>query len=100
MVHDAEPHPGERRPVFDRLVLEEVRGSDRIVTLSDHVLVMSQRPGRIIDEIEVALPQRDNPLARRKDAKVQGYVARLMDRLDIGPNADHDAPRAVGQEPG
>jgi NitT/TauT family transport system ATP-binding protein len=70
------------------------------VTLSDHVLVMSQRPGRIIDEIEVALPQRDNPLARRKDAKVQGYVARLMDRLDIGPNADHDAPRAAGQEPG
>jgi glycosyltransferase involved in cell wall biosynthesis len=37
MVHDAEPHPGERRPVFDWLVTREIRGSTRIVTLSDHV---------------------------------------------------------------
>jgi NitT/TauT family transport system ATP-binding protein len=54
------------------------------VTLSDRVLVMSPRPGRIIDEIAIDLPQRDNPLARRQDAKVHAYVARLMDRLDIG----------------
>jgi NitT/TauT family transport system ATP-binding protein len=51
------------------------------------VLVMSRRPGRIIDEIRVALPDRDNPIARRHDAKVNDYVSRLMDRLDIG----HDA---------
>ncbi len=68
------------------------------VTLSDRVLVMSRRPGRIIDEIEIALPERDNPLARRQDAKVQGYVARLMDRLDIGSTADRSAPRAAGQD--
>ncbi len=37
MVHDAEPHPGERRPVFDGLVRREIRSSDRVVTLSDHV---------------------------------------------------------------
>jgi glycosyltransferase involved in cell wall biosynthesis len=37
MVHDAEPHPGEKRPLFDALVRREIRGSDRIVTLSDHV---------------------------------------------------------------
>jgi NitT/TauT family transport system ATP-binding protein len=53
------------------------------VTLSDRVLVMSRRPGRIIDEIEIDLPQRENPIARRQDAKVHTYVARLMDRLDI-----------------
>jgi NitT/TauT family transport system ATP-binding protein len=53
------------------------------VTLSDRVLVMSRRPGRIIDEIEIDLPQRENPIARRQDAKVHAYVARLMDRLDI-----------------
>jgi NitT/TauT family transport system ATP-binding protein len=69
------------------------------VTLSDRVLVMSLRPGRIIDEIEVTLPQRDNPLARRQDVKVQGYVARLMERLDIGPIADHSGLRAACQEP-
>ncbi|MDB5395172.1 MAG: hypothetical protein JWM91_2678 [Rhodospirillales bacterium] len=37
IVHDADPHPGERRPVFDWLVRQEIRGSDRIITFSDHV---------------------------------------------------------------
>jgi NitT/TauT family transport system ATP-binding protein len=60
------------------------------VTLSDRVLVMSARPGRIIDEIRVELPQRDDPIARRQAPRVNDYVARLMDRLDIsyaGPHA-------------
>ncbi len=54
------------------------------VTLSDRVLVMSKRPGHIIDEIKIELPGRDNPIARRREPKVAEYVARLMDRLDIG----------------
>jgi NitT/TauT family transport system ATP-binding protein len=54
------------------------------VTLSDRVLVMSRRPGTIIDEIVIALPQRDNPIARRHEPGLNDYVARLMDRLDIG----------------
>jgi NitT/TauT family transport system ATP-binding protein len=53
------------------------------VTLSDRVLVMSRRPGAIIDEIAIDMPQRDNPIARRHDPKLGDYVARLMDRLDI-----------------
>jgi NitT/TauT family transport system ATP-binding protein len=53
------------------------------VTMSDRVLVMSRRPGRIIDEIRVELPQRDDPIARRQVPRVNDYVARLMDRLDI-----------------
>jgi NitT/TauT family transport system ATP-binding protein len=53
------------------------------VTMSDRVLVMSRRPGRIIDEIRVELPQRDDPIARRRAPRVNDYVARLMDRLDI-----------------
>ena len=53
------------------------------VTLSDRVLVMSRRPGTIIDEIKIEMPQRDNPIARRRDAKFNDYVAHLMDRLDI-----------------
>jgi NitT/TauT family transport system ATP-binding protein len=53
------------------------------VTLSDRVLVMSRRPGRIIDEIEIDLPQREHPIARRQDTRVTAYVTRLMDRLDI-----------------
>ena len=54
------------------------------VTLSDRVLVMSRRPGRIIDEIAVDIPGRDDPLTRRHDAKIGGYVNRLMDQLGIG----------------
>src|SRR5262249_39453900 len=53
------------------------------VTLSDRVLVMSRRPGTIIDEIKIEIPQRDNPIARRREPKLNDYVAELMDRLDI-----------------
>jgi NitT/TauT family transport system ATP-binding protein len=62
------------------------------VTLSDRVLVMSRRPGIIIDEIAIELPQRDNPIARRREPKVNDYVARLMDRLDIGHAALEQQP--------
>jgi NitT/TauT family transport system ATP-binding protein len=54
------------------------------VTLSDRVLVMSRRPGRIIDEIAIDIPDRDEPLKRRLHPKINDYVNRLMDRLDIG----------------
>jgi glycosyltransferase involved in cell wall biosynthesis len=37
IVHDADPHPGERRPLFDWLVRREIRSSDRVVTFSSHV---------------------------------------------------------------
>jgi NitT/TauT family transport system ATP-binding protein len=53
------------------------------VTLSDRVLVMSRRPGTIVDELQIDMPDRDNPIARRHNPKVNDYVARLMDRLDI-----------------
>jgi NitT/TauT family transport system ATP-binding protein len=52
--------------------------------MSDRVLVMSQRPGHIIDEIAIDIPDRDDPIARRQHAKTGTYVAALMDRLEIG----------------
>jgi NitT/TauT family transport system ATP-binding protein len=54
------------------------------VILSDRVLVMSRRPGHIVDEIKIEIANRDDPFLRRQDAKISGYVSRLMDRLDIG----------------
>jgi NitT/TauT family transport system ATP-binding protein len=54
------------------------------VALSDRVLVMSRRPGAIIDEIAIEIPGRDDPLTRRHDARITGYVNRLMDQLGIG----------------
>jgi NitT/TauT family transport system ATP-binding protein len=53
------------------------------VLMSDRVLVMSARPGRIIDEIRIDMPHRDDPIARRQDPKVGDYVATLMGRLGI-----------------
>jgi len=53
------------------------------VTLSDRVLVMSKRPGSIIDEIVIELPLRDNPIARRHEPRVRDYVDVLMQRLGI-----------------
>ncbi len=64
------------------------------VTLSDRVLVMSRRPGAIIDEIAIELPQRDDPIARRTSPKVGEYINRLMDRLGIG-GATFETERAT-----
>jgi NitT/TauT family transport system ATP-binding protein len=57
------------------------------VALSDRIFVMSERPGHIIEEIKVDLPDRDNPLRRRQDPKVGNLVARLMTLLHVGEAA-------------
>ncbi len=57
------------------------------IALSDRILVMSQRPGTIIEEIRVDLPHRDQPIVRRRDARVGEYVARLMELLHLGDPA-------------
>ena len=41
-----------------------------VAEVADRVLVMSRRPGRIIDEIVIDIPERDHPLKRRRDPKV------------------------------
>ena len=53
------------------------------VALSDRVLVMSRRPGRIVEELAVDLPDRESPIARRQHPRAGGYVAHLMESLDI-----------------
>jgi NitT/TauT family transport system ATP-binding protein len=53
------------------------------VALSDRILVMSERPGTIIEQITVAMPDRDNPMQRRKRAEVSTYVGQLMDLLKL-----------------
>ena len=54
------------------------------VALSDRLLVMSARPGTIIEEITVDLPFRENPLERRKLPGVGPLVGRLMELLKVG----------------
>ena len=64
------------------------------VALSDRVMVMSRRPGRIVKEIDVALPDRNDPLARRRHPGFGAYVSELLELLDIGHTeleAEHPA---------
>ena len=53
------------------------------IALSDRILVMSRRPGTIVEEIPVDIPDRDNPLERRKNMRVGPLVGRLMELLHI-----------------
>ena len=53
------------------------------VALSDRILVMSERPGTIVETITVDLPDRHNPMQRRKRPEVNHYVAQLMDLLKL-----------------
>jgi NitT/TauT family transport system ATP-binding protein len=58
------------------------------VALSDRILVMSERPGTIVDEIAVTIPGRSNPMQRRKHADVGSYVSRLMELLKLDEQSE------------
>ncbi|MDT4885495.1 hypothetical protein FQZ97_1217320 [compost metagenome] len=58
------------------------------IALSDRILVMSARPGNIIEEIEVTLPLRNNPLERRKLQEIGPLAGRLMTLLKVGEDTD------------
>ena len=53
------------------------------VALSDRVLVMSARPGRIIEEIVIDLPHRDDCMRRREHPDIGHYVPKLMSLLHV-----------------
>ncbi|MFT7595424.1 MAG: NitT/TauT family transport system ATP-binding protein [Paracoccaceae bacterium] len=51
--------------------------------MADRILVLSGRPGTIIDEITVDLPDRGNPTARRQNPKITDYINHLFDLLKL-----------------
>jgi NitT/TauT family transport system ATP-binding protein len=53
------------------------------VAMSDRILVMSEAPGRIVEEIEVGLPDRDNPIERMSKPRMSELVAHLFHSLHI-----------------
>ena len=55
------------------------------VALSDRIVVMSARPGTIIKEIIVDVPERNNPLVRRQNHQpmIGEYIAELMQLLHL-----------------
>jgi NitT/TauT family transport system ATP-binding protein len=57
------------------------------VAMSDRILVMSERPGRLVEEITVALPGRDNPMARITSERARDYVDHLFASLHLQEKA-------------
>lgn len=53
------------------------------VLMADRILVMSDRPGRLIEEIIVDLPNRRDPMARMREPRTAGYVNRLFEALHL-----------------
>ena len=51
--------------------------------LSDRILVMSERPGSIVEQIVVDIPGRNNPMLRRTHAQAGECVARLIGLLKL-----------------
>jgi NitT/TauT family transport system ATP-binding protein len=58
------------------------------VAMSDRILVMSERPGRIVEEIVVDLPHRDNPIARHSLQRGRDMIAHLFDALHLDTRLD------------
>ncbi|MCC6610489.1 MAG: ABC transporter ATP-binding protein [Burkholderiales bacterium] len=62
------------------------------IVLADRILVMSARPGTIIDEIVIDdLPDRSNPMVRRRSPRVGDYATRLMELLHIRDKTEAEA---------
>ena len=58
------------------------------VAMSDRILVMSERPGRIVEEIEVGLPGREDPIARQSMPRARELMAHLFGALHLDERAD------------
>ena len=58
------------------------------VAMSDRILVMSERPGRIVEQIAVDLPHRENPIARQATQRARELIAHLFDALHLDERVD------------
>lgn len=53
------------------------------VAMSDRILVMSERPGRIVEEIALDLPHRDDPIARQALPRAREAMTHLFQSLHL-----------------
>lgn len=53
------------------------------VSMSDRIFVMSEHPGRIIEEIVVDLPHREDPIVRRPMPRAQEIMTHLFEALHL-----------------
>ncbi|NVK40156.1 MAG: ABC transporter ATP-binding protein, partial [Oceanospirillaceae bacterium] len=57
------------------------------VFMADRILVLSERPATVIEEIVVDLPTRGNLMERRKSPKASEYIGRLFELLKLESRA-------------
>jgi NitT/TauT family transport system ATP-binding protein len=53
------------------------------LALSDRVLIMSRRPGTIVREIVVDMPDRARPFRRRSNPRMSDYIVEILDLLGL-----------------
>ncbi len=58
------------------------------VAMADRILVMSERPGRIVEELIIDLPHRDNPIARQALPRAREFIAHLFHALHLDDRID------------
>lgn len=58
------------------------------VAMSDRILVMSNSPGRIVEEIDVQLPGREDPIERMATARASELVGHLFHLLHMDNRLD------------
>jgi NitT/TauT family transport system ATP-binding protein len=58
------------------------------VAMADRILVLSERPGRVLEDIAVDIPDRSDPLARRLDPRANAYVKHLFDLMRLDERAE------------
>lgn len=53
------------------------------VLMSDRIIVLSERPGKIVAEIKIDLPHRDEPITRRLQPRVTEYTTEVLKHLKL-----------------
>jgi NitT/TauT family transport system ATP-binding protein len=72
------------------------------LALSDRVLVMSRRPGTIIREIVVDMPDRAKPVQRRSNPRMGTYMIEIFDLLGLSEDGskNDEGPHAAVNDMG
>lgn len=53
------------------------------VYMADRIVVLTGRPGQVLETIAIELPDRGNPTARRQNPDAQSYIAHLFDLFKL-----------------
>ena len=76
-----------------RTIMFVTHDIDEAIYLSDRVLVMSPRPGRILDDITIELPRPRDQISSKEDRRFAEYRRRIFGLILQRPSEVPDGPR-------